>query len=349
MNARKRPTISDVAREAGVSKATVSAVLNDKPTVSEATRDRVAAVIERLNYRPSSLARRKGQPATRSIALLIKEAHNPFYTEIITSAWARAGEDGYTVLVASSEGDYDAERKILELLRAKDVDGMIVNPVCDIDTDLSPLFELKRMNFPLVLLEEIRGVRASLVDIDNVDATRGATKYLIDLGHTRIAHFAGPGYSIQSEQRLSGLQRAFSETSLVFQESLVVRAGARLEDGYRTGLEYFGQVDVQERPTAVVCFNDLVAIGLMRALRELDISVPGDVSVVGHDDIDLLDYLSPGLTTVHIPMRDMAETATELLIRHIESQEPLTPRRVLLDTELTVRESTRSLRDTGGA
>jgi LacI family transcriptional regulator len=345
----KRPTISDVAEEAGVSKATVSAVLNDKGTVNQSTRERVLEVIERLNYRPSSLARRTGADRAKSIGLLIKETHNPFYSDIITSARQRANTDGYTLLVASSEGEYEAERRIFELLRAKDVDGMLVNPVFDEDADLSPLFELKRRNFPLVLLEDIRGVRATIVDIDNVDATRRAAKHLINLGHTRIAHFAGPRYSIQSEQRAAGLRRAFSESSLVFRDDLLLAAGARLEDGYRAGKEYFGSVPDGDRATAVICFNDLVAIGLMRALRELGLVVPDDVSVVGHDDIDLLNYLPLGLTTIHIPKSHMAEVATDLLIRHIESREPLAPRRVLVGAELVVRESTRSLRQGAAA
>ena len=338
--AHQRPTISDVAREAGVSKATVSAVINDKGTVNPTTRARVLTVIERLNYRPSPFARRAGADRAKCIGLLIKEAHNPFYTEIITSARRRAAAEGYTLLVASSEGDYEAERKIFEVLRAKDVDGMLVNPVFDKDTDLSPLFEMKRRNVPLVLLEEIRGVRASLVDIDNVDATRRAAKYLIDLGHTRIAHFGGPPYSNHSLQRASGLRRAFSESHLIYRDELLYTCGACPEDGYRTGKEIFGSASPEERATAVICFNDLVAIGLMRALRELGLGVPEDVSVVGHDDLDLLQYLPIGLTTMHVPKREMADRATELLIRHIESAEPLSPVRVVVEAELIVREST---------
>ena len=336
----QRPTISDVAREAGVSKATVSAVINDKGTVNPVTRDRVVSVIERLNYRPSAFARRAVSNRTPCVGLLIKEAHNPFYAEIITSARRQAAQMGYTLLVATSEGEADAERRIFEVLRAKDVDGMLVNPVFDRDTDLSPLFEMKRRNVPLVLLEEIRGVRASLVDVDNVDASRRATKYLIDLGHTRIAHFEGPRYSIHSEQRAAGVRRAFSESRLIFRDELLLPTGARMEDGYRTGKAYFGTVSGEERATAVICFNDLVAIGLMRALRELDLRVPEDVSVVGHDDLDLLAYFPIGLTTIHVPKRHMAARATELLIQHIESREPVTPMKVLVDVELIVRDST---------
>jgi LacI family transcriptional regulator len=340
---RKRPTISDVAREAGVSKATVSAVINDKSSVNEGTRGRVLAVIQRLNYRPSGSARRNADRRTKCIGLLIKEADNPFYTQIITSARQRATAEGYTLLVATSEGDWEAERRIFELFRAKDVDGLLVNPVFDEEADLSPIFELKRRNVPLVLLEEIRGVQASLVDVDNVDATRRAAKHLIDQGHKRIVHLAGPAYSIHTEQRIAGVRRAFSESSLSFGPASVIHTGARMEDGYRVGLEYFARASDDERPTGALCYNDLVAIGLHRALRESGIDVPGDVSVIGHDDIELLAYLPLRLTTVRVPMRDMADRAVQLLIRHIESTEPLPPRKVVADTELVVRDSTRSL------
>ncbi|MDX1579981.1 MAG: LacI family DNA-binding transcriptional regulator [Gemmatimonadota bacterium] len=343
---KKRPTISDVAREANVSKATVSAVLNDKASVAETTRNRVREVIERLNYRPTAGARRRsGEKRAKSIGLLIKEADNPFYTEIITAARARAASGGYTLLVASSEGEAEAEREIFDLLRAKEVDGLIVNPVFDHEADLTPIFELKRRNVPLVLLEEIRGVRASLMDIDNVDAARRAAEHLIDLGHDRIVHFGGPRYSIHSDQRVAGVRRAFSESSLVFDPDTIIPTGARLEDGYRVGMEYFGRLAPGDRATAVTCFNDLVAIGLLRALRELGLDVPGDVSVVGHDDIDLLNYLPLRLTTVRVPMRQMADRAVQMLIRHIETREPLAPEKVVIETELVVRDSTRSLHD----
>lgn len=343
MNTR-RPTIQDVAVEAGVSKATVSAVINDKSSVSEATRERVLGVMRHLNYRPSGRAHRRLPHRVKSIGLLLKEADNPFYTAIVTSARKRAHAQGYTLLVATSEGDTEAERRIFQLMRAKDVDGLVVNPVFDDNADLSPIFELKRRNTPFVLLGEIRGVQASLVDVDNVEATREAAKHLIDNGHEKIIYFGGPSYSIHLEQRLAGVHRAFSESSLIFPAGAVIPTGARLEDGYRVGLEYFSQVEPAARPTAVLCFNDLVAIGLLRALRELGLGVPEDVSVVGHDDIELLQYLALRLTTVRMPTREMADQAVQLLIREIEARSPVAPRRIVTKSELIVRDSTRSLR-----
>ena len=335
-----RPTISDVAREAGVSKGTVSAVLNAKPTVRESTRKRVADVIARLNYRPSGPARlRVAGPHRRSIGLVIKEMDNPYYIEVAAGALARGRRDGYTVIVTSSEGDHALERNAVELLVDQGVDGLIVTPVFGDDADLSHLFELKRRNVPFVLLESITGVPASLIDVDNEDAMRAVVRALIDAGHTRIIHLAGPPYSMHSRERIRGMERAFSASHLAFADTMVRPAGAHLADGYRAGIAAFRGVPAKRRPTAVTCYNDLVALGLLRALAELGLRVPEDVSVVGFDDLALLDYMSPGLSSVHVPKEEMGARAAELLIRHIEARKRIAPVRLRLESRFIARRS----------
>lgn len=337
---KSKPTINDVARLAGVSKATVSAVLNDTGTVKRSTRDRVLSIIESLNYRKSGPTGRAAGPHMRSIGLVIKEVDNPYYGEVVTGARAAAQESGYTLLVTSSEGEYEAERRSVEVLERKGVDGLILTPVLDADADLSHLFELKRRNFPFVLLEDVRGVPASLIDIDNVQASRKAAEFLIEQGHTRLVHFAGPAYSSHSQERIDGVRHACSGSHVIFTDRDVVRAGAHLEDGYRTGLEFFRERPAAERPTAVTCYNDLVALGLLRALAELEIAVPGDVSVIGFDDIQLLEYMPLRLTTVRMPKFEMGQQAAQMLIRHIEARETLPPQKMHLAPELVVRDST---------
>ena len=217
----KRATITDVANHAGVSKATVSTVINASGPVRDATRDRVVAAVELLDYRPGApslrgAARARGSAAARmprSLGLLIKEADNPYYAAIVAGARATADAHGYTLLVASSEGGYDAERRAVELLHAYEVDGLMVTPVLDQDADLSHLFELKRRQYPFVLLEDVRGVPASLVDVDNGQAACTAAEHLIALGHTRIVHFAGPAYSSHTLERLNGVRRACSASA----------------------------------------------------------------------------------------------------------------------------------------
>jgi LacI family transcriptional regulator len=335
----KRPTIIDVARSAGVSKATVSAVLNDSGAVGQDTRDRVLASIEHLNYRPSQLSGRAVR-RDRCIALVIKEHDNPYYGGVIDGVRSCAEAQGYTLLVYSSGGDYIAERRGVDCLRTRDIDGLIITPVLDGDADLSHFFDLKRRNIPFVLLEEIRGVPASLVDVDNRDAARRATEHLIALGHTRIAHLAGPKYSAHSEERSDGFRRAFSASHLVFREGDVVGAGAHLEDGYHAARELLHSRSNEQRPTAITCYNDLVAMGACRAIREAGLRIPGDVSIVGFDDIPMCEYLDVPLTTVRVPTFAMGEHAARMLVRHVESDGVVAPQKVFLEGELVRREST---------
>jgi len=335
----KRPTITDVANHAGVSKATVSAVINER-AVKDATRDRVLAAIELLNYHPTQVAGRGGTRRDRCMALVIKEYDNPYYAAVIAGARAAADARGYTLLVLSSEGGYEAERRAVAVARSRDVDGLIVTPVLDEHADLSHFFELRRRNVPFVLLENVRGLPASLVDVDNVEASRRAVEHVMALGHTRVVHFAGPTYSAHSQERVDGVRRAYSRSHLMFTDESVVPAGAHLEDGYRAGLAYFRDRSPAERPTAVTCYNDLVAIGLLGALRELGIRVPDDVSVVGFDDVAMCRYLPEPLTTISVPKYEMGETAAHLLISHIEAKRAVPQQKVCLEAPLVVRGST---------
>ncbi len=336
----KRPTITDVAKHTGVSKATVSAVLNDSGTVNRDTRDRVLAAIELLNYRPTQRSGAKSLGRYRSIALIIKEHDNPYYDEVTAGVRAYAETQGYILFVVSSEGSYAAERRAVELLRNKDVDGLIAAPVMDEHADLSHFFELKRRNFPFVFLEQVRGVPASLVDLENVGASQKAVEHLFALGHRRIAHFAGPAYSAHSQERVDGVHRAYSSSQLGFGADDIIPAGAHFDDGLRAGLELFQSLDARNRPTAVTCYNDLVAMGLCKALSQLGIRCPDDVSVVGFDDIKFCENFSVPLTTIRVPKFEMGNLAAQMLIRHIESKQAVTPKKVYLDATLIVREST---------
>lgn len=336
-------TIHDVADRAGVSIGTVSAVINHKDTVSKGTRRKVLQAISELNYRPSAAARRRLKPAAeKSIGLVIKEIHNPYFADIVTGVQQTATERGYHVLIVSSERVYDLEQQLVELLVAKDVEGVIINPLFDEQADLSHLFEIKRRNIPLVLIENVQGIQASMVDVDNVEASKKAVTYLIERGHKRIVHFAGPKYSMHSNERIEGVRRAFSGHRLVFDDRDIVHAGARLEEGYQVALDFFRDKK-EDRPTAVTCYNDLVALGVMCALRELGLSVPGDVSVIGYDDIDMASYASVPLTTVHVPKQQVGQRAADILIQHIEAEDAGVIEKVCLESRLVVRASTRAL------
>lgn len=334
----KNVTIDDVADHAGVSKSTVSAVINDRDVVKNSTRRRVLDTIEELDYRPRGSARRGFRaPNGHSLGFVIKEADNPYYSEVLVGIQEVTDDHEYLTFVSSSEGNFEAEKQIIEQFSNKDLNGLIITPIVNDNTDLSHIFELKRNNIPFVLLEGIRGIQANLVDIDNVEASSRAVRHLIDLGHEEIVHLAGPEYSKHSSERVAGIRRAFSRSPLIFDDEIVLQAGDSFEEGYRAALDHFSD-DVPT--TAVTCYNDLVALGTMKALRELGLTVPDDVSVVGFDDLNMLNYFPIPLTTVRVPKYEMGQKATELLLKQIQGNGADTCQRISLDADLVVRSST---------
>ena len=335
------PTITDIARAAGVSKATVSAVLNQKPSVSEETRTLVQGFIRDLRYQPRAAARLRRDGGTPVIGVIVKEVDNPFYAEVAAGVIERAREAGYAAVVLDSHGEGAEEVRLVKLLCDQGAAGIVLAPTLDPQQDLAHLYDLKQKGYPFVLLESAGSfhLKTNIVDIDNVAAAQLAARHLIEIGHTRLLHFAGPAYSAHSRERVEGVRRAFSESRLIFSESVVVPTGFRSEDGYRTALDAFAERPAG--PVGVTCFNDLVALGVWKAVLERGLRVPDDVSLVGYDDVGLLSYLPFGLTTVHTPNREMGGRAADLLVRHIDGTGGPVPERHTLPATLVDRGSTR--------
>ena len=343
----KKITIEDVAKRSGVSKGTVSAVINARNTVKPATRDYILEVMKELNFRPRGVARNlKNGAQDKSIALIIKDLSYPFYTSIAIGAKEYANSKGYSVVVASSENDHQCEKKFTHLFSAKDIKGTIIAPIVEGKAEIEHLFKLKMINYPFVLLEAVKGIQANVVAIDNSKAIKRAVKYLIDSGHTKIVHFAGPPSSSHTQERIEGFRHAFSESPLVFDEDMIVSVGSRHEESYRHTIEYFKKKNRDDYPTAIVCFNDQQALAVMTALKELNIRVPDDISIIGNDDIYYAKIYPVALTTIRAPQHEIGEKAAEILIRNIESSTLLPLEHVVLDTEFIVRESSRVLNAT---
>ena len=342
----KRATIADVARLASVSIGTVSAVINEKNTVKPETRDAVLDAIKELNYRPQGSARTlKNRKTERgSIGLLVRELDNPFYMAVATGVRQYANSKGYVVLISSSEGDHTYEEEVTQNFSKYDRNGAIIAPVLEGTAEIEHLFRLKMINFPFVLLENVRGIQANVVSIDNIRAMKKAMKYLIDNGHSKIVHFSGPTHASHTYERIDGFRRAYSESHFAFNNEMIVPTGAHMENGYQTGKEYLQHRQPEDYPTAIVCYNDQVALGVMAALHELNIKVPDQISIVGNDDIPLSRYIPTPLTTIHAPMVELGVKAAEILINNMEAVEPLPIQKVVLETEFVLRKSTRSLR-----
>jgi len=340
----KKITIEDVARRANLSKGTVSAVINAKNIVRPGTRDRILKAMKELNFRPRGVARNlKNDPEDKSIGVIIKDLNYPFYASIATGVREYANGKGYSVVVTSSENDHESEKRLTHLFSTKDIKGTIIAPTVEGTAEIEHLFKLKMLNYPFVLLEAVKGIQANVVAIDNLRAIKQAVKYLIESGHTKIVHFAGPPQSSHTLERIEGFRHAFSESTLVFNKNMIVPTGSRYEESYSRTIEFFRDRKREEFPTAIVCFNDQQALGVMIALLELGIRVPDDISIVGNDDIYYARIYPIPLTTIRAPQHEIGRKAAEILIRIIESPVPPPTEKIVLETEFIVRKSTRVL------
>ncbi|MFH0990251.1 MAG: LacI family DNA-binding transcriptional regulator [bacterium] len=340
----KKITIEDVARRSGVSKGTVSAVINAKNSVRPSTRDHILEVMKELNFRPKGVARNlKNGDQEKSIGIIIKDLNYPFYTSIATGVKEYANSKGYSVFVASSEDDHKCEKKFSHLFSSKDIKGAIIAPIVEGTAEIEHLFKLKMINYPFVLLEDVKGIQANVVAIDNIKAIKRAVTYLIESGHTKIVHFAGPPSSSHTQERIEGFRHAFSESPLVFNSEMIVSIGSHYDECIEKTKEYFKKKNREEYPTAIVCFNDLQALAVMTALKELNLRVPDDISIIGNDDISYAKIYPVPLTTIRAPQREIGQKAAEILIRNIESTTLLPIERVVFETEFVIRESSKVL------
>lgn len=330
-------TITDIARMANVSKATVSAVLNDRPGISHHTRERVREIIEKVHYKPNQLARSLTQRHTKSIGLLIKEIDNPYFSKIMKGVFDSCMDRGYTVLLGSSEQSPAKELQSIETLVSQRVDGLIIAPLQGEDVDFDYLSKLIREKVPLVTLGEVTNFKTNVVEVDNVEGAYKAVSYLQSLGHEKIAYFSGPSHSAYSYDRLEGYRRALLEWQFQLKQDYILQVGPYIENGYERGKAFFGSV--ADLPTAVLCYNDLVAIGLIDALLEMGIDVPGEVSVIGFDNIDICDSVKVPLTTVDVLAYQIGKTAADLLVEQIS--EPTLPlnKKVVLEPKIVIRQS----------
>lgn len=344
MNKTKEITIAEIAKKAGVSQGTVSAVLNEKKIVKSSTRDNILQVMKALNYRPKGVARNlKNRNTEKSIGIIVKELNYPFFTSIAEGAKEYAVSKGYSLIIASSDYNLENEKKFTNLFSAKDIRGAIIAPLVGSNSEIEHLFKLKMLNYPFVLLADVKGIVANVVEIDNIRAIKKAVEYLINIGHRKIVHFAGPPESPHTKERIDGFRNAINENNLNFSEEMIIPVSANSKLSYERTIKYFKGKKQSNYPTAVVCFNDLQALAVMMALKDLKIKVPGDISIIGNDDIHFADILSVPLTTIKAPQREIGQKAAEILISNIESSTSIPIERVVLDTELVIRKSTRRI------
>lgn len=306
----RNPTLMDVARRAGVSTATVSRCLNTPATVREETRERVLAVVDALGYTPHFAGRALASKRTHTIGAVIPTMENAIFARALQSVEEVLAGAGATLLVASSGYDPQREEAQIGALLRRGVDGILLigraRPKSSYDL-------LRRHGTPFVLTWTL-GRRGSppCVGFDNRAAAHALTERVVDLGHRDIAMIGGEtAWNDRAGARIDGVRDGLAARGLELRADRLIEAPYTLE----AGADAFRRLAGGERiPTVVICGNDVLAAGALKAARALSLSVPGDVSITGFDDIDLAEAVDPGLTTVHVPHRRMGSAAANTLL-----------------------------------
>jgi DNA-binding LacI/PurR family transcriptional regulator len=326
-------SIKDIAKVAGVSPSTVSRALSDHPRISLKTKERIRRLATEMGYSPSAVARSLVTQRTSIIGLAMAWVSDPLLAQVVRGIEDTALEHGYTVILSSFYGEPDREKEVLSTFRERRVDGIIIKSSC---LDTYPHSLLSQFGLPIVLINRPEYIYS--VSTNNLHGGRLATEYLLDLGHSRIGYIAAEIGRRTNLDRLKAYKEALQERGIAFDPTLVA-----MGDGYaRGGKEAMCRLlTLPSPPTAVFCYNDLTAIGAALAVREAGLQVPGDISLVGFDDIELTTYCHPPLTTVRQPAYKLGHRAMKMVLAlMVDGQEATS---VMLEGELVVRQSCRPL------
>jgi LacI family transcriptional regulator/LacI family repressor for deo operon, udp, cdd, tsx, nupC, and nupG len=327
--------IKEVAARAGVSPATVSRVLNKADNVNPTTRLKVEKAIKDLSFKPSRVAQRlrirEGQ--RKIIGLVVPDIQNPFYVEVVRGVEDKAYANNYALLMCNFAQDEIKEKIYLDIMKSESVDGLIVAPVHEKDNDVR---DLVLSGLPIVCVDRgLSDLDVDVVVVDNEQGAYEAVDYLIKLGHSRIAYIGGLPTIPTSRQRRHGYEKALKENNIEPNESLVKFGDSKQESGKILAKEL---LDMKEPPSAIFTGNNLITFGALETIHSLGLNVPGDISILGFDDMPWSISLNPPLTAVSQPGYEIGRRAADLLFQRIA--EPDQSRvKIVLKTKLIIRQS----------
>lgn len=328
------PTIKDIAKELGVSYASVSRALNGKKGVSEKTRASIEKKAKELGYQPNDLARGLVNKVSKTIGVIIPDITNPFFSEIVKGIIEASKRENYDIFLCVSNWDPDREASYLKALRKKQVDGIIIKPSRDQEEGI-----YNEIKLPLVILESWDQVgNGCAISLDNDKGGYLATRHLIDCGYKNIGFLAGKEESLSSRQRKNGWQRALKDAGMKENENNIVYTQFSIDGGYEATkklLEMDGTVD------AIFSANDVIALGALQYLSENDILVPEEIGVIGFDNITYARLPQIMLTTVNQPVFDMGTIAFDAVVNILQGKECIEGKSIVLEPELIIRRTTR--------
>lgn len=327
------PTIYQVAERAGVSLSTVSRVLNGKASVNKVLKERVEKAVKELNYRPNSVARSLANNRTDSVGVLVPELNAPFFGDLMQAVESTLRAADKHVIISVGRNCLETEKDAVEFLISRNCDALIMHAEALSD---EYLLELNQSKLPVALVNrQVEGLPEACTSLDNEKGGYLATRHLLELGHQDIAYISGPTDKCDASLRLEGHKRALSEAGLPINPQLIFNGDYSEEDG-KIGLLELMARDVPF--TALVCANDWMASGAISCARDLGMSLPHDLSVVGFDDVVFAHHVFPRLTTVSNPIAEMAEMSAKYILNKVYGQTNNV--QLYFEPSLVVREST---------
>jgi LacI family transcriptional regulator, galactose operon repressor len=329
----RKPSSWDIAREAKVSQATVSRVINNSTRISKATSLRVRNAMERLGYTPNNAARTLITGRSNLIGLVVSNITNPFYPEVIEAVAATAAEQDYNVVLCNTQENRELQTSYLELLIEHQVDGAILTSSL-IDSE-QLLDKVTTNRIPLVMVNRtVPGFAADAVHLDNRNAGQIVAKHLVELGHKSLAYVGGLEATSTNTDRRDGFSSALSDLGIALPPDHILHGEFTRESGYTLAQQFIAQ---SPRPTAFFCADDQIAFGAIDAILDAGLRVPEDVAVVGVDDVAAASLRQVGLTTVRQPAAEMGRRATNLLLERIKGEPGDEPINIVLRPRLIVR------------
>ena len=327
-------TISDVAKRAGVAPVTVSRVINNAENVSPATRARVQQAIDALGYVPSGVAQSLRSKRTRSLALVVPDITNAFWTTVARGVEDAAQSHGYSVFLCNTDEDLAKQLRYLDVVISQRVDGVLIAPY---DSDKANLGKLPARNIPTVIIDRhIEGWNVDTVTGDSISGARALTQHLIGLGHSRIAMITGAAETSTAADRVAGYQFALAEAGLPFDPHLIKYGEFRADSGERLTHEVLNE---EPPPTAIFAANNAIAMGVVDALEQRGLRTPQDIALVVFDDLPNTSHFFPFFTVAVQPAYEIGVNAAQLLLSRLEAEVSLQPRHVVLPTRLIIRHS----------
>jgi LacI family transcriptional regulator len=328
------PTIQDVAKRAGVGAITVSRVINNSGYFSQETRDKVEKAISELGYVPNTLARSLRSKKTNTLALILTDITNPFFTTLARGVEDKASEMGYTIIFCNTDESDRKESTYVNILLQKQVDGFLLVPA---ESKPHIIELIQQRGAPLVVIDrQVPGADVDLVRCDSEEGACQLTHFLISLGHRHIAILSGRQGISTADDRVSGYRRAMDESGLQVNADYCVRGEFTQDSGYQMAQRAIG---LRPRPTALVAANNFITIGAMKALQEAHLRVPEDIALVGFDDLPPAMVTFPFFTVASQPAYEMGQLATELLLKRLKNREVKRHEEIILPTQIIVRQS----------